>query len=477
MSASAAPTFANRFASVVGDAHVLTDPADMTPYLAEERGTYQGKATLVVRPGTTGEVADCVRLAAELDLVIVPQGGNTGLCGGAVGFDAARTVILATRRLNRIRDVDATDFTMTVEAGCILAEIQQAADAADRFFPLSLGAEGTCQIGGNIATNAGGINVLRYGGARDLVLGLEMVLPDGRIYNGLKRLRKDNTGYALAQLFAGSEGTLGIITAATLKLFPKPVERQTALCALEKVENVTALLARARQLSGDSVSSFELISAFAMGLCETHIDGARNPVEGEHPWYVLMELSTSRPNAGLRDVFETLLETAFEEEIISDAAIAESLDQAAQLWRMREAIPEAQKHEGASIKHDVSVPVSSVPAFITRTLAALTNAFPGCRPCPFGHAGDGNIHFNVTQPAGVQGADFLALRDDMNRLVHDITVREFEGSLSAEHGVGHLKVDELVHYKDPVDIDVMRAIKTALDPAGRLNPGKVVRVP
>lgn len=466
-------TFLNAVQTIVGGKGLITTVAEMDPFLVEERGLFRGVAEAVVRPASTDEVAAVVKLCAEHNVSIVPQGGNTGLCGGAVS-DGGQ-IILSLARMNRVRSLDPLNFTMTVDAGVVLADIQSSAADAGFLFPLALGAQGSCQIGGNLATNAGGINVLRYGNARELCLGLEVVMPDGRVWNGLRALGKDNTGYALKHLFIGGEGTLGIITGAVLKLFPAIVERQTALLAVEDIDNVTPLLAKARSWSGDAVTAFELVCDFGMKIASKHLEGVTNPFEQDYPWYVLVEFSTSRPDANLRGMFEGFLEAAFEDGIIVDGVIAESLDQANQLWHMREGLPEAQKHEGASIKHDVAVPVASVPAFLTRAMAAVTDRLPGLRPCPFGHLGDGNIHFNLTQPEGMNKADYLDLWDEMNRIVHDI-VTEMNGSISAEHGVGRLKVEEIVHYKDAVEIDLMRKVKLALDPQGIMNPGKVVAV-
>jgi D-lactate dehydrogenase (cytochrome) len=463
----------DRLAAVVGPSACIADVSAMAPYLHEERGLYHGKAALVVRPSSTAEVAEVVKACAAAGMPIVPQGGNTGLCGGASPHEDASEVILSLGRMNKIRAFDPVNFTMTVEAGCILADIQARAAAQNCLFPLSLAAEGSCQIGGNLATNAGGINVLRYGNTRELALGLEVVLPDGRIWNGLRALGKDNTGYALRQLFIGAEGTLGIITAAVLKLFPRPAETATALCALTGVDAVSVLLNRARALSGDAVTAFELIPRIGLEMCAKHIAGCSDPFDAAHPWYVLIEFSTSRPDADIRATFERLLETAFEEGVIADAVVAESLEQAKGLWRLRESLPEAQKHEGGSIKHDVSVPVSLIPTFITQGMAAIARHFAGARPVPFGHVGDGNVHFNVSQPVGADTAAYLKQWDDMNRLIHDIVVG-MGGSISAEHGIGRLKVDEMRHYKDPVELDLMRRLKQAIDPANLMNPGKVV---
>ncbi|MCB2109131.1 MAG: FAD-binding oxidoreductase [Rhodobacteraceae bacterium] len=463
----------DRLNAIVGASGLIADTADMAPYLHEERGLYHGKAALVVRPKSAAEVAAVVKACAEAGVAIVPQGGNTGLCGGAAPHDDGHEVILSLNRMNKVRAIDPVNFTLTAEAGCVLADLQTAAAQKDCLFPLSLAAEGSCQIGGNLSTNAGGINVLRYGNARDLVLGLEVVLPDGRIWNGLRALGKDNTGYALRQLFVGAEGTLGIITAAVLKLFPAPKEKATALCALADLDGGAKLLNAARALSGDAVTAFELIPRIGIEMCAKHIAGASDPLSAPHPWYALIEFSTSRPNANIRASFEALLETAFEQGIITDAVIAESLEQAKNLWKLRESLPEAQKHEGGSIKHDVSVPVSRVPEFIAKGIAAIEKHFPGARPVPFGHFGDGNIHFNVSQPVDADQSAYLAKWTEMNRVIHDIVVA-MDGSISAEHGIGMLKVEEMKHYKDPVELDLMRTLKRALDPAGLMNPGKVV---
>lgn len=462
-----------RLSAIVGPDACLRDEAAMAAYLHEERGLYRGKAALVVRPATTAEVAEVVAVCAAARIPLVPQGGNTGLCGGAAPHEDASEIVISLGRMNKVRAIDAVNFNMTVEAGCILADVQRTATENNCLFPLSLAAEGSCQIGGNLATNAGGINVLRYGNARDLVLGLEVVLPDGRIWHGLRALGKDNTGYALRHLFVGAEGTLGIITAAVLKLFPRPAETATAMCALGALEDATKLLNRARALSGDAVTAFEVIPRIGLEMCLRHIAGVGDPFGAPHPWYVLIEFSTSRPDASVRASFETLLETAYGEEIIADAVIAESLEQRNSLWRIRESLPEAQKHEGGSIKHDIAVPVSSVPAFIAKGAELIAANFPGARPVPFGHLGDGNIHFNISQPVGADRSAYLAQWGKMNRLVHDL-VMSMDGSFSAEHGIGRLKVGEMKHYKDPVELDLMRRLKRAIDPANLMNPGKVV---
>lgn len=459
--------------AVVGPRGWTADPAEMAPFLAEERGLYRGKARMVVRPASTQEVADVVRICAESGIAIVPQGGNTGLVGGGVPHDHGAEIVLSLSRMNRVRALDPLNYTITVEAGCVLANIQKAADEADRLFPLSLGAEGTCQIGGNLSTNAGGIAVLRYGMARDLVLGLEVVLPSGEIWEGLTGLRKDNTGYDLKQLFIGAEGTLGIITAAVLKLFPRPGSVETAFVAVPDPDAAITLLSRMRAGTGDAVTAFELISRRALEMVLKHIPGTSNPLAELHPWHVLIETSSGATGGGLKASLEQVLGAAMEDGLVHDAVLAASGDQAKALWRLRESITEAQKPEGGSIKHDVSVPVSQVPTFIARATAACEARLPGIRIVAFGHAGDGNIHFNMSQPVGADRAAYLARWAEFNRIVHDI-VAELGGSISAEHGIGRLKREELLHYKSPVAIELMRTLKRTLDPKNILNPGKVV---
>ncbi len=465
--------FLSRIAAIVGPNGLITEPAAMTPYLEEERGLFHGRARMVVRPASTAETAEVVRLCAEAGLSIVPQGGNTGLCGGAAPDLSGDQVVLSLQRMNRVRAIDPLNFTITVDAGVILESVQQAADQAGCLFPLSLGAEGSCQIGGNISTNAGGSGVLRYGNTRDLVLGLEVVLPDGRVWDGLKCLRKDNTGYDLKHLFIGGEGTLGIITAAVLKLFPKPQEVETGFCALSDLDAALALLARGRAATGDQVTAFELVPRIGLELGCRLVPGVTDPFDGPHQWYALIELSSSRSDGSLKETMETLLGAAFEAGEVADAVIASSFDQRDALWRIRENIPEAQKREGGSIKHDVSVPTSAVPQFIRRATAAVEQAMPGVRAVPFGHLGDGNIHFNLTQPAGADKQAFLGRWEEMNRIVHDIVV-DMRGSISAEHGIGQLKKGELAHYKAPLELELMQRIKAALDPQGIMNPGKIL---
>ena len=437
----------------------------------EARGKFDGRADIILFPASTDEVAKAVAICAAHAIAIVPQGGNTGRCGGAVaGQDQ---VLLNLKRMNRIVELDARDFTATVEAGAILKSIQDAAEEHDLLFPLSLGAEGSCQIGGNLATNAGGLNVIRYGNARDLVLGLEVVLPDGSIWNGLSKLRKDNSGYDLRDLFIGAEGTLGIITKATLKLFPRPRHIATAWVAVASPEAALDLLALARRTTGDAIAAFELMCGFAHDMSVTHLPNLTRPLASPTDWHVLIELTSSRPKDDLQSLMTDLLTEAMEGGLARDATLAQSDAQRKNLWAIREGIPEAQGFEGGSIKHDVSVPVSKVPDLLTRGMAAARDLIPGIRPCPFGHVGDGNIHFNFTQPVDMEKADYLTHWENLNRVIHDI-VADLGGSISAEHGIGQLKRDELVRYASAEKLKLLRAVKAAIDPDNRLNPGKVV---
>ena len=462
--------FLDRIEAIVGAAGMITDPADMDPYLVEERGLFRGVTPCVVRPASTEEVSRVMAACHAEDVAIVPQGGNTGLCGGAV---AAGEIILSLSRMTDVRAVDPVNFTMTVDAGCVLADLQRIADEHDRLFPLSLGAEGSCRIGGNLSTNAGGTGVIRYGNTRELTLGLEVVLPDGRIWDGLTGLRKDNTGYDLKHLFIGAEGTLGIITGAVVKLFPKPVSRHTAFVALADLDSVLDVLGRARKASADTVSGFELIPRIAVEISVKHIEGAIDFIEEPHDWYALIEFESSDENSNLGEAMEAFLEAAFEDGLVVDAAIAQSGAQRDQMWFLREAMVLAQKPEGASIKNDVSVPISAIPEFIRNAHAAVRAACPGIRPIAFGHVGDGNVHYNLTQPDGMDGAAFLARWDEICHLVHD-EAHKLRGSFSAEHGIGKIKVEDLARNKAGVEIDMMRAIKATLDPKGLMNPGKVL---
>ncbi|HEX9769131.1 MAG TPA: FAD-binding oxidoreductase [Kiloniellales bacterium] len=460
-------------AKVVGAKGLVTDPAEMAPHLVELRGRYRGAALALVKPASTAEVAEVVRLAAAAKVPVVPQGGNTGLVGGQVPPEHGRALLVNLSRMNHIRDLDPVDNTITVEAGCILASVQAAAAEAGRLFPLSLAAEGSCQIGGNLSTNAGGVHVLRYGTMRELVLGLEVVLPDGRVWDGLRRLRKDNTGYDLKQLFIGAEGTLGIITAAVLRLFPAPARKATAFIGLREVEHAMAILGRARALAGDQLDCAELLPRLGLELTLRHTPDTVDPLGEPHPWYLLLELASSNAGDNLGATLETLLAEAYDDGLIGDAAIAASEAQAAAFWRLREALPDAQKPEGGSIKHDISVPVSRIPDFLARAVPLVEEMIPGVRPVAFGHLGDGNLHFNLTQPEGSDREAFLARWDEVNRAVHEL-VAEMGGSISAEHGVGRMKIEEIKRFKPAVEIELMARLKAALDPDNLMNPGKVI---
>ncbi|KQR77156.1 hydroxyacid dehydrogenase [Burkholderia sp. Leaf177] len=461
-----------RIKAIVGDAGWLQQADDIEPHLIEHRGLYRGNTALVVRPSSTAQVSEVVALCASAGVTIIPQGGNTGLCGAGVPPEDGDNIVLSMGRMRQIRSIDPGNFAITVEAGCILADIQQEADKYDRLFPLSLGAQGSCQIGGNLSTNAGGLQVLRYGNARELTLGVEVVLPDGRVLNGLRALRKDNTGYDLKHLFIGAEGTLGIITAATLRLFPKPVCTGTALFALTSLDAVIDLLALARAQTADLLTAFEFIPRFGIEIASQHVAGVRDPLPAAYPWYVLLEMSTSSPHAELNSVMETLFESAMEAGGVVDGVVAVSEQQRLALWKIREAVVEAQKAEGASIKYDVSVPVTSIPRFVDEAIAACRALLPGVRPLAFGHFGDGNVHFNLTAPAGGDER-FVPMTEHFDRAVFDL-VTQYEGSISAEHGIGRTKRGALAHYKSAVELDLMRQIKAVLDPGMLFNPDKLL---
>jgi FAD/FMN-containing dehydrogenase len=461
------PSLSDRLAGLVGAAHVLTDPADIAPFVTDWRGRYRGAAQCVVRPGNTAEVAAVVKTCVEAGVPIVPQGGNTSLCGAATPDGEGRAVVISLSSLNRIASVDAQNNTITVEAGCTLAAVQEAARAADRLFPLALASEGTCQIGGNLSTNAGGVQVLRYGNTRELTLGLEVVLPNGDIWDGLRGLRKDNTGYDLKQLFIGAEGTLGIITGAVLKLFPLPKTQVTCWLNVDSPNATVGLLNRAKSKFDAQLTAFEMVSETALGLVLKNIPDATRPT-GQSPWYVLAEFSEANPAA-----VEAWLADRLEAGEVSDGVVAQSEAQAKKLWALRENISEAQKIEGISIKHDVAVPVSRIPDFLAAADAALDAAFPGIRVVAFGHVGDGNLHYNLSQADAQDNATFIAAQPAVNRIVHD-TVHALNGSISAEHGIGQLKREEILRYKSPVEMALMRTVKQALDPHGLMNPGKVV---
>ena len=462
---------------IVGQTQVLRDAAAMAPFLTDWRGRYTGKALCVVRPGCSEEVARVVSACAAADVAMVPQGGNTGLVGGATPCSPAShpkgEVVVSLARMNRIRAIDPGNSTMTVEAGCILQKVQEAAAAAGRLFPLSLAAEGSATIGGNLSTNAGGVQVLRYGNMRELTLGLEVVLPDGSIWNGLRGLRKDNTGYDLKHLFIGGEGTLGLITAAVLKLFPLPRASATAWVALRDPAAAVALLGRLRETCGERVSAFEIVGRSALDLVLKHLPDARAPLAGSHDWQVLVELTEIDAAAKPGEMLERILAGEIDAGRLLDAVIAHNETQAQALWHLRENIPEAQKIEGLSIKHDISVPISRIAGFIARADSLLERAFPGLRIVCFGHIGDGNLHYNVSKPAAQENEAFVAGTPAANRIVHDL-VHELGGSISAEHGLGQLKRDEIRRYKSEVELDMMRAVKHALDPHGLMNPGKLL---
>ncbi|WP_424946927.1 FAD-binding oxidoreductase [Candidatus Spongiihabitans sp.] len=457
---------------IVGQQHIITDKQQSTIYTEEQRGRYASDCLAVVLPETTEEVSGIVRFCGQQNLTLVPQGGNTGAMGGAVANKDQ--LIVNLKRLNKIIKVDAADYTMTVQAGCILAHIQEAAKRHDRLFPLSLGSQGSCQIGGNLATNAGGINVLHYGNARDLVLGIEVVLANGKIFHGLNALRKNNTGYDLKNLFIGSEGTLGIITAAVLKLFPYPKGQIVALIGLESIDAGVALLSRLKCASSDRLTTFELMSQIAVETAVKHIHGQANPFDKPHPWYILAVAHSSEQDSQLAHQIESALATALEDGLIKDAVIAQNHTQAQRLILLREDIVEAQKFLGGSIKHDVSVPVSKVSEFMAHAYRAVKAFMPNALPYPYGHLGDGNIHFNISQPADMDKEKFLENWKAINTLLHDIT-HDCQGSFSAEHGIGISKLDEMDKYKDPTEMALYRQIKKLLDPKGLLNPGKMLR--
>jgi FAD/FMN-containing dehydrogenase len=463
----------NALRARLGPAGVLTDTTDTAPYCEDWRRLYRGATPAVLRPATTQEVADAVRLCAGHGVPIVPQGGNTSMVGGAAVSEDGSQIILSLSRLNRVHGIDPVDMTMEIEAGVPLKAAQEAAAEAGCLLPLSISSEGSAQIGGVLATNAGGNNTVRYGNARDLVLGLEVVLPDGQVWNGLRRLHKDNTGYCLRQLFVGSEGTLGIITAAVLKLYPRPRETEVALCAVPSPEAALDLFNRLQQHDAAAIQAFEYMSAPGVELVLRYIPGSTLPLAAAGPAYVLVELATTREGVGLREALEEVLAAAMEAGIVADAVIAESGAQRAQLWRLREEHSEAQKRAGASVKNDVSVPVSKVPELIRRSTEICERLVPGIRCVPFGHLGDGNIHVNLVQPEGMDAAAFLARDHELMDAVNDV-VRDLDGSFSAEHGIGRLKPYMMPEWRGGPELDLMRRIKAAIDPRGILNPGKLL---
>ncbi|MEL6745218.1 MAG: FAD-binding oxidoreductase [Pseudomonadota bacterium] len=468
-----------RFAAIVGEKHALLGHNDMAAYTTDTRGRYGQKAALVLRPKTVEDVSAILTLAHETGTSVIPQGGNTGLVGAGLPLTGDHgglggEVIVSLSRMNTVLDVDPLNNSMTVEAGVVLQAIQEAADAVDRLFPLSLGSQGSCQIGGNISSNAGGTGVIAYGNTRDLVLGLEAVLPSGELWNGLSRLRKDNTGYDLKNLFIGGEGTLGIVTKAVLKLFPKPKGREVAYVAVRSPQAALDLLNRAKDTAGQGLTAFELMASIGMEFTLAHAQSKiRRPIADQHPWYVLIEISSGSSQAAARATLETILGAAFEAGVVEDATLADSLEQQNQFWSLREEMSWAQKPEGASIKHDISVPISSVPDFIAKADAAVLKIVPDARIVNFGHLGDGNLHYNISQPVGWEADAFFAFEDAIHDSVYEI-VWSAGGSMSAEHGIGQMKRERLAASKDPVSLAMMRRIKDALDPKGIMNPGKVI---
>ncbi len=463
-----------QLAGLLGEDCVRTDAGELGPLLIDHRGLYHGNAAALIRPHSVEQVATTLSFCNAHRIGVVPQGGNTGYCGGATPDASGTQVLVSLSRLNRIRELDPLNYSLTAEAGCVLAQVQRAAADAERFFPLTLGSEGSCQLGGNLSTNAGGTSVLRYGMMRDLVLGLEVVLADGRVLDRLTRLRKDNTGYDVKSLFLGAEGTLGVITAATLKLYPAIRTVATAFAAVPSVQAAVELLSRLRNHSGDRVSSFELIPRLALDLTVRHVPPAADPLPGPHEWYVLCELTSPRADDPLETILEEVLAEAHATGLVRDAAIAQSGREAQNFWFIRENIPRAQRLDGASLKHDIAVPVAALPQFVKQAAAWVSSHVPEGRLIAYGHVGDGNLHFNLNQDPLVTAAAFLAREEEIKRAIHDL-VYEFGGSFSAEHGIGQLKVAELERYAPPVELALMRAIKQAFDPNGIMNPGKVLR--
>ncbi len=464
-----------RFAAIVGAANALRpEETDLTHYTQENRNLLHGKTPLVLRPGSTEEVAAIVRLAVETTTALVPQGGHTGHVAGGAPDDSGTQIVIAMERMNRLREIDVAGNTMTVEAGMVLQRVQEIAAEHDRLFPLSLASQGSCQIGGNISSNAGGVAALSYGNTRELVLGLEVVLADGQVWDGLRKLKKDNTGYALRHLFIGGEGTLGIVTAAVLKLLPRPAGKEVVFAGMKTAQAALELLNSALAVAGPSLTTFEFIHRTPLDFTLEHIAGTRDPLAGRHEWYVLAELSSGRSAEDARKMAETIFHAAIESGIIDDASVAGSVAQQNQLWKLREDMPGAQAFEGGSIKHDISLPVHSIPEFLAQARPLVESTYPGARVCCFGHMGDGNLHYNVSQPKGGDTKAFLAAGERINDAVNTLVVA-MEGSVSAEHGVGQLKRDLIARLKSPVEMELMRAVKRALDPDGIMNPGKVVR--
>ncbi|MBT5187815.1 MAG: FAD-binding oxidoreductase [Kordiimonadaceae bacterium] len=461
---------------LAGDKAWSDDQDVIAPHVTEPRGKFSGKTPLILFPGSVTKLAKIIAYANQNNIKIVPQGGNTGLVGGSIPDLSGNEILINMKRMNKVREIDALNHTITVEAGMLLSEVHSNADKIKCQFPMHIASEGSAMIGGNISTNAGGINVLHFGVMRDLVLGLEVVLPSGDIWNGLTGLRKDNTGYDLKQLFIGGEGTLGIITAATLKLFPEAKQKNTAFVAIPDTEAAIKLLALAREVSGDSLIAFEILPRAGLEITAKHMPGCRDPLENKYDWYILLECATSMQSdlLNLEEVMSKILEQAMDQELVLDGVVAKNISEARTLWNLREFMSEAQKFEGGSIKHDISVPVSKIPEFLRVATKVVEDAVPGIRPIPFGHIGDGNIHFNLTQPKGMDKQEYLAKWEDINHTVHEI-VTSLGGSISAEHGIGILKAAELEHFKPEIDLKVMRDIKKALDPNNIMNPGRVLR--
>lgn len=467
------PTLLERFFAIVGTKYALHNADEIAPYMTEQRGLWGGVTPLVLRPGSVEEVSAIMRLASETGTPVVPQGGNTGLVGAQMPDESGTQIVLSVSRLNHVREIDVASNTITAEAGVVLQTLQDVADAAGRLFPLSLASQGTAQIGGNLSSNAGGTGVLAYGNARELCLGVEVVLPTGEVLDDLRKLKKDNTGYDLKNLFVGAEGTLGIITAAVLKLYPKPKGQEVAWIGLKSPEDALTLLNLASDHAGASLTAFELMIDNALSFVVRHIPGSSAPLASSYPWHVLLEISSGRSSEDARALIEEILAAGMEMGIVSDAVLAGSKAQADALWKLRESMSAAQKPEGASIKHDVSVPVAGIPEFIERAWQAVTTLEPAARLVCFGHMGDGNVHYNISQPIGTPPAAFLSRYREINDAVHDV-VRAMNGSISAEHGIGKMKRDELIATAPPVAIDLMRRVKAVFDPAGIMNPGKMI---
>ncbi len=460
-----------KFTDIVGANYATSDQSVIAPHLVELRGLYQGASPLLLKPNSTEQVSDILKLAHDNKLTVVPQGGNTGLVGGQVPNG---DIIISLSRMNKVREVDVLGSVMVLDAGVILANAQKAAEEHNLLFPLSLGSEGTCQIGGNLSSNAGGTAVVAYGNTRELCMGLEVVLPTGEIWHGLRRLKKDNTGYDLRDLFIGAEGTLGIITGAVLKLFPQPIGREVMYVGLDSPDAALELFNIARNMCGPSLTGFELMPRFGVEITVKNIDGCRDPLDTPHNWYVLIEISSGQSIQAARQMIEDLFEKAFDTGITNDAVLAESESQRTAFWHMRESMSGAQRPEGGSIKHDISVPIAKVPKFLRQASIAVNEYMPNVRICAFGHLGDGNIHYNISQPVGADKQEFLSHWHSLNKVVHAI-VLQMNGSISAEHGIGQLKRDELASIREPIEIELMQRIKRSFDPHGIMNPNKLLK--